>query len=72
MNFDRESKWDYEFSEDSIVVRQGLGEGDENDDVGGVKRLRERALKQVVEDESSTGLDAVFEEHNAATEVLKP
>lgn len=53
-------------------MRQGLGEGDENDDVGGVKRLRERALKQVVEDESSTGLDAVFEEHNAATEVLKP
>lgn len=53
-------------------MRQGLGEGDENDDVGGVKRLRERTLKQVVEDESSTGLDAVFEENNAATEALKP
>lgn len=53
-------------------MREGVSEGNKNDDVGGVRRLRKRALENVVQDESGTGLDAVFEENNATTEMERP
>lgn len=53
-------------------MREGVSESNKNDDVGGVRRLRKRALENVVQDESGTGLDAVFEENNATTEMERP
>lgn len=45
-------------------MRKRLREGEEDDDVGGVRR--ERALDEMVEQESAAGLHAVLNHHHSA------
>lgn len=61
-----DSEREYEFSEDAIVVREGVGEGNENDDGG--RERRESALEEVVKDKGSAGLDGVFDGDKSAGE----
>jgi len=60
---EKEREYSYEFSEDAIVVREGLRESEEDDDVRGVRG--ESALDEVVENESGAGLNAVLHQHHS-------
>lgn len=52
----------YHFAENAIVVREGVGKGEENSDIG---RLRvESSLEQVVHHERSTGLHTVLNQNH--------
>ena len=62
---ERERERAYEFSKDAVVVREGLRESEEdNDIVRGVRR--ESTLEEVVENKSAASLDSVLHENNSA------
>lgn len=63
-NWERERERDYEFPEDTIIVREGLRKSEEDDDVRG--ETGESALEEVVEKESGASLDAVLDQKHSA------
>lgn len=52
------------FAENAIVVRERVRKRDEDDD--GRRVRRERALEDVVNNESAACFDAIFNEHTTA------